>query len=296
LNHTLTNFADHVEELSHDAINRFLRSETMTPRLVWDNVKREIIPHRNGCIVFDDTVLHKDFSHKIELVRRQYGGNAHGLVKGIGMVNCVYVNPESGAYWIVDFRHYDPEGGGKSKLDHVQDMLTNLVHDKRLLFDRVLMDTWYATCELMLLIESLSKIFYCPLRDNRQVDDSAGQSPYRRIDSLVWNEVELERGKMVKIKGVPKDHKVKLFRVAVSTHRTDWVVTNDLAQDSLQATQDACRLRWKIEQFHREAKQLTGIEGCQCRKARSIYRVKHALLDDFLRQELRNPSLKMALA
>jgi hypothetical protein len=321
LNHTLTNFADHVEGLSHDAINRFLRSETMTPRLVWDNVKREIIPHRNGCIVFDDTVLDKDFSHKIELVRRQYSGNAHGLVKGIGMVNCVYVNPESGAYWIVDFRLYDPEGDGKSKLDHVQDMLTNLVHHKRLLFDRVLMDTWYATRELMLFIESLGKIFYCPLRDNRQVDDSGGQSPYRRIDSLVWNEVELKQGKTVKIKGFPKDHKVKLFRVAVSTCRTDWVVTNDLTQDSLQATQDACRLRWKIEQFHREAKQLTGIEGCQCRKARiqrnhiacavlvwtrlahiarkscrSIYRVKHALLDDFLRQELRNPSLKMALA
>jgi hypothetical protein len=320
-NHTLTNFADHVEELSHDAINRFLRTETMTSRLVWDNVKGEIVSHENGCIVFDDTVLDKDFSHKIELVRRQYSGNAHGLVKGIGMVNCVYVNPESGAYWIVDYRIYDPAGDGKSKLDHVQDMLTNLVHHKRLLFGRVLMDTWYATRDLMLFIESLNKIYYCPLRDNRQVDDSGGRSAYRRIDSLGWNEVELEQGKTIKIKGFPKDYKVKLFRVAVSTHRTDWVVTNDLTQDSLQATQDACRLRWKIEQFHREAKQLTGIERCQCRKARiqrnhiacavlvwtrlahiaressrSLYRVKHALLDDFLRNELRNPSVRMSLA
>ena len=25
---------------------------------------------------------------------------------------------------------------------------------------------------------------------------------------------------------------------------------------------------WKIEEFHRELKQLTGIEDCQCRKAR----------------------------
>jgi hypothetical protein len=38
---------------------------------------------------FDDTIIDKDFSHKIELVRRQYSGNAHGLIKGIGMVNCV---------------------------------------------------------------------------------------------------------------------------------------------------------------------------------------------------------------
>jgi hypothetical protein len=173
----------------------------------------------------------------------------------------------------------------------------------------------------MLFIESLGKTYYCPLRDNRLVDDLGGLSRYRRVDSLQWDEDTLAHGKSVKIKGFPKQHKVKLFRVAVSTHRTDWVVTNDQTQDSVQATQDACRLRWKIEQFHREAKQLTGIERCQCRKARSqrnhiasailvwirladiarrtsrtLYRPKHDMLDDFLRRELRNPSVPMRFA
>ena len=45
------------------------------------------------------------------------------------------------------------------------------------------MDSWYATKELMLAIEELHKIFYCPLKDNRQVDDSGGAQPYRRVDS-----------------------------------------------------------------------------------------------------------------
>ncbi|WP_346015781.1 transposase [Paraburkholderia sp. PGU19] len=27
-----------------------------------------------------------------------------------------------------------------------------------------------------------------------------------------------------------------------------------------------CGLRWKIEQFHREIKQITGLARCQCRK------------------------------
>lgn len=35
-----------------------------------------------------------------------------------------------------------------------------------------------------------------------------------------------------------------------------------------QATQEACGFRWKIEQLHREGKQLTGLVRCQCRKAR----------------------------
>ena len=66
---------------------------------------------KNGYVVFDDTVIDKNFSHQIELVRRQYSGNAHGVIKGIGVVNCVYVNPETEQFWIIDFRIYDPAGG-----------------------------------------------------------------------------------------------------------------------------------------------------------------------------------------
>ena len=45
---------------------------------------------------------------------------------------------------------------------------------------------------------------------------------------------------------------------------------NDLTQDDTQAAQEACGLRWKIEQFHRETRQLTGLEGCHGRKARIV--------------------------
>jgi hypothetical protein len=72
----------------------------------------------------------------------------------------------------------------------------------------------------------------------------------------------------MKIKGFPKDHKVQCFRVEVSTHRTDFVLTNDLAQSATEPTQEACGFHWKIEQLHREGKQVAGLEACQCRKAR----------------------------
>ena len=65
-------------------------------------------------------------------------------------------------------------------------------------------------------------------------------------------------------------HRVKLFRIVSSTRRTDWVVTNDETQNSTSAAQQACDWRWKIEQFQRESKQLTGLEHCQCRLARIV--------------------------
>lgn len=322
INYTITNYADHTpKQVSHDAINRYLREDRLTSRLVWEHARGQIRPSVHGFVIFDDTVLDKNFSHKIELVRLQFSGNAHGPIKGLGLVNCVYVNPETGQYWVIDYRIYDPDQDGKSKLDHVQDMLTQIVEHKQLPFRALLMDTWYATKDLMRFIDALHKIYYCPLKDNRQVDDSGGQEPYRRVDELAWSNHEWAHGKLIKIKGFPKDYKVKLFRVAVATHRTDWVVTNDLAQDSDTAVQEVCGMRWKIEQFHRELKQTTGIEKNQCRKARirrnhiacamlvwlrladlarqtqqTVYRIKHGLLDNYLCQQLKNPSVKMRFA
>src|SRR6266852_3859681 len=266
INYTLTNFANHCEQFSHDAINRYLRGEKITPRLIWDNVRAHMVVSEGGYVVFDDTVLDKNSSFAIELVRHQYSGNAKAVIKGIGVVTCVYVHPALDQFWLIDYRLYDPDGDGKTKLDHVREMLTNVVYHKHLPFQAVLMDTWYATKDLMLFIESLAKTYYCPLKDNRQVDDAHGQQPYRRVDALDWDYEALTHGKRIKIKGFPKDHKVHLFRVEVSTHRTDFVVTNDLSQDSTEATQEACGFRWKIEQLHREGKQVTGLERCQCRK------------------------------
>ena len=64
---------------------------------------------------------------------------------------------------------YDPEGDGKTKLDHVREMLSLLVHQRHLLFEKVLMDSWYATKPLMLHIEALGKTYYCPIGINLSV-------------------------------------------------------------------------------------------------------------------------------
>ena len=98
-----------------------------------------------GYLIFYDRVADKNDSHKIELVRRQYSGNAQAVIKGIGIVTCVYVNPELDQFWIIDYRIYDPDRDGETKLDHMQDMLLNCGYQKQLQFWAVLMDSWYAT-------------------------------------------------------------------------------------------------------------------------------------------------------
>ncbi len=59
---------------------------------------------------------------------------------------------------LIDYRIYDPSGDGKTKLDHVREMLEHAVSHKRLPFQAVLMDTWYATKDLMLYINGSDRI------------------------------------------------------------------------------------------------------------------------------------------
>lgn len=172
-------------------------------------------------IVFDDTVLNKRHSQAISMVRRQYLGNTHGIIKGIGVVNCLYLYPINRQFWLLDFRIFDPEADGKTKLDHVGDMLQSL-KARGVLFQTVLMDSWYATAGLMKYLIKEQKTFYCPLKSNRKAEDSSGKEAYRPVAELNWSEQELEQGKRVKLHKFPLDVKVRLFRVEVFIHRTDY--------------------------------------------------------------------------
>ncbi len=280
-------------------------------------LRKELVLSEDGYILFDDTVLDKNHSFAIELVRRQWSGNAKKVIKGIGLVTCVYVNPDIDKFWVIDYRIFDPARDGRSKLDHLLDMWRTILHVEQLPFRTVLMDSWYATMKVMKAVEKAGKIYYCPLKSNRQATESPADD-YCRVDALSWSAEEIEAGKMVHLKKFPKGHQVKLFRIAVSTHRTEHVVTNDHSQDSSGATGIESAIRWKIEQFHREAKQLTGLEASQCRSQRAqrnhiacamlvwvrlnqiaqdahtnVYQIKQGLLSNYMRTQLRLPSISM---
>ena len=124
---------------------------------------------------------------------------------------------------------------------------------------------------------------------------------------------------MLKVKGMPKDCNLKLFCVLVSIYRTDYRVTNEVEPRETAAAEQEGSGRWTIEQFHRELKQLTGVQACQCRLARSqrnhialavrawtrlkqaayqtqktMYQLKQGFLDAYIRHELLQPALAFA--
>src|SRR5215204_6935466 len=246
-NYTITNYAAHVEHVSHDLVKLFLETERLTASDVWKQVENDIVISPYGYIVFDDTVLDKSHSKKIDSVRWQYSGNAHDVIRGIGLLNCIYVNPETEQFWVIDYRIFDPDKDGKTKVEHVKEMLNNIVYHKQIAFKTVLMDSWYANYQLMLFIYHLDKLFYCPLKKNRLARQLDSTEKYKHVSILSWDEESLNSGQLVQLKNMPKEIPLKLFSISVSTNRIDFVVTNDTNQSCADDTKEICAICWYVE-------------------------------------------------
>ena len=194
INYTITYHADNLNTVSHDVINRNLNNRNLNAKTLWRNVKKEIIFSKTGIIIFDDTVLDKKHSKKIELARHQYSGNEKGVVMGIGVVTCIYYNPEVDKSWAFDYRIYAPDKDDKSKLDHVEDMLTNAFKGKKISFSTVLVDSWYATRKFMTLINNMGKIYYTSIAKSRLVSRVDNLYDHQRLEDMSLSEEELKKG------------------------------------------------------------------------------------------------------
>jgi hypothetical protein len=321
VNFTQTYMGAHHNKVSHDQLNRRCREEKVRPRHLWQAVRGDVVEDPEGYLLFDDTVLNKEYSEKIEIAKRQYSGAAHGIIMGIGVVTCVYYNPALKKFWIIDFRIYNRIADGKDKLQHVEDMLLHTITWKKIAFRGVLFDTWYATAHLMNVISQQKKYFYCPVKQNRKVFQGVH---WTQPQYLSWDEEALKKGHGIRLKRQSRYFRIRIHRLVKPTRSADesfqYVVTNDVLETSETV---ACRVgfRWKIEELHREIKQNTGIERCECRKARAqrnhiacsvmawvllkraanaagttIYQLKEALLDRFITTLLNSPPENLKFA
>lgn len=312
VNYTCTNLAEHLEGVSHDAVSDYLQREKLTARQVWERVKPLLNDSEQAYLIVDDSVQNKQYARKIELVKKQYSGAEHGLVRGIGVVNLVHTDGQD--FYPVDYRIYAPEADGKTKNDHFREMLLRAKSDKQLQARTLLFDSWYASVDNLKLIVRLNMFFVTTLKENRLVSLTKEQGYIHLLD-IDWTLERLEHGVPVKLKEVP--FMVQLFKIVATHGDIEWVITNHVPGSfTSQAIQDENALRWQIEQLHRELKQLTGSEKCECRKARSqrthlaccylawlslkvkaselsqtLYQLQHDLLRDYLRAELRCPRI-----
>lgn len=132
-NYTCSNLADHMDgerPVSHDVVSDFLQRGKLTPRGLWEVVAPYIKDGPGSYLILDDSVQNKEYSQSIKLVKNQYSGAEHGLVRGIGIVNLVHTCGPGDDFYPIDYRIFDPESDGKTKNEHFREMLIRAKSDK----------------------------------------------------------------------------------------------------------------------------------------------------------------------
>ena len=250
---SLSEVAPESMSLSHDSISRWLASAKVQPKDLWEVASKEI-EGRGGVLVFDDVVINKSRSQKMELVNWQYSGAEHGVVKGIGVVNALW-QTDKDEYTPIDYRIWNPPQDGKTKNDHFREILSS-AKSRGLEPEVVVADSWYSSLKNLKSIRSHEWDWVMGLKSNRLVG-----KPHTQICQLdIPNE-----GLTVHLKGYGP---IKVFRFAGKNGRTDYIGTSrlDLTQEQIKAFFER---RWSIEVMHRELKQTCGFSRCQANSGRA---------------------------
>ncbi len=237
----------------HDAYTRLLHRLEPSSEALWLEVK-PAVKMGSGLLIIDDTVLDKPYARKMDLVQHMWSGKHHAVVKGINLVTMLWTDGDR--QLPCDYRIYDKPNDGKSKNDHFGD-LVDVANERGFHPEYVLFDGWYSSLVNLRKIAGLGWLWLTRLKHNRRVNpDRSGNRPIIACEiSATGTVVHLENYGMVKV-----------FRIISKDGTAEHWATNDLEMDELKRVELA-EASWKIEEYHRGIKQVTNVEGCQCRKA-----------------------------
>jgi hypothetical protein len=238
-------------QISHDSVTRWLANAKIQPKDLWKVASKEILAlsqEQRGILAFDDVVINKNRSQKIELVNWQYSSADKGIVKGIGVVNAIWQTSQDN-YIPIDYRIWNPSDDGKTKNEHFRNMLSS-AKARGLEPEMVVADSWYSSLKNLKSVRSHGWNWVMGLKKNRLVN-----KPHIQLCELDIP----ERGLKVHLKGYGW---IKVFRFEAKNGRTDYIGTNhlDLTRDKIKSFFER---RWSIEVMHRELKQTCGLGRCQ---------------------------------
>jgi putative transposase len=262
---------DTPEAPAHDAYTRLLHRLEPDPDTLWAESETQV-RRDDGVLVLDDSTLDKPYAKAIELVTRHWSGKHHAVVQGINLVSLLWTDGDR--HIPCDYRVYDT-ADGRTKNDHFRDMIRT-AYARRFKPRCVSFDGWYSSLDNLKLIRDCGWVWLTRLKSNRLVNRN------REGTRALADTVIAASGTEVWLPGFGL---VQVFGIATPDGGTTYWATNDLAMTDLTRTQFA-EFSWAIEHYHRGIKQCTGIERCQCRKARAQRNHIGLALRAFLRFEI----------
>ena len=134
-------------------------------------------------LLVPDSAQDKRYSRFIDVAKRPYSSNAHGMVMCIRLVNLVHSSGESRDFLPLDYRVYAYDQDGQLKNNHFLVLFDQVVAEGKLLARTILFDSWYAGSTNLKRIHRAGWTFLTTLKSNRLVS-LAKESSYQGLGPL----------------------------------------------------------------------------------------------------------------
>jgi hypothetical protein len=269
--------------LSHDVITRFLGRNGFSSKSLWLNVKSLVRAHESAdaCMVFDDTIVEKEYTDENDLVCWHYDHSKGRSVKGVNLLTAFYVSQKDEktdplrvpvAYELIEKpvvmcdvkTKKEQRKSAKTKNEMMRDMISIAICNQ-MIFKYVLADSWFASVENMAFINAKSKFFIFDMKVNRLailVSDSA-EKPSKKSQWTSINELNIPDNTPVQVWLKDLDFPVLLVKQVFkneddSTQGCRYLVSNDLSL-SYNDFATIYKKRWSVEEYHKSLKQNASI-------------------------------------
>lgn len=268
-----------MDGLSSRSMNRFLTESDWNARDANSERITELQRHnetrwsKNGIAIFDDTLIHKTGKH-IPGAYKFYDHAEDRFVHAQSMLSLHYADDKTN--YAFDYRMYTPksEPDFKTKIELAMELMQESLQ-AGMPASTFVFDAWYMCDDLVKFIESKGRYYIGACRSNLQVMAKGGKyvsldEYVKRIDNfrefVVNGETLLIHTRKLRFKSIGR------ARIIVSKKGDDVICLATNRSDHVTKIVADYMLRWKIEDFYKDAKQHLGLEKCQLRDIDGIKR------------------------
>jgi hypothetical protein len=284
-------------DVSHDAVTRFLSGNSFDSITLWQEVKPIIrsIENDDGVLVFDDTVEEKEYTDENDLISWHYSHGKGKVVKGLNLLTALAVYNEVSipvAFELIkkpvvmcDLKtKKEVRKAKKTKNEMMRDMLEVCLSNVK--FKYILADIWFNSNENIKTIHARKKLFIIGCKSNRKLALSEKDRKEGKWSKVEEIELENERAIVVYFEGVdfPLLLTKKIFKNKDDSSGTLYLISNDTTLDGPKLY-DIYKRRWKVEEYHKSLKSNVSLRKSPARTVKTQSNHIFAAIIGFIKLE-----------
>jgi len=260
---------------SHDIFTKLLRTDINIEQELKLKVKPLLAKSRDGILVIDDFLIKKPHTKESELNSYYYDNSEKRVVKGMNIINFLYVDKNSDNMQIpVAFKPMEKDEieeinfkevrkSSLTKNEVTRDIVGKLIIDQKLKVSHIVGDSWFASNDNMEYFgDILGQNFLFAIKSNRNVafkKDDKINGKFLKIKDL---NIKTGDSHQVFLKGYNNPLRLIGLYVKNGTNfdsAKGYLITNDM-ESSVETLIEIYQKRWKVEEFHKSLKQNLNIE------------------------------------